>query len=124
MRKLPDWVQKYKTKGTEVKGGRPPYYLYKVSSVWDPSKKRSRKISGKYLGAITPHGFIKPKYERVLDGLKNISVKEFGATCITKYLCADIIDLLKKHFPDDWNEIAVFSMIRLFYSSPMNNVIH
>lgn len=124
MAELPEWVLKHKVSGTEIKRSRDSYYLYKVSSVWDPSKKRARKISGKYLGTITPNGLIKPKYERVLEGLKNISVKEFGASTFVENICSDIIDLLKTHFPDDWSEIAAFSMVRLFHSSPLKNVIH
>ena len=33
-------------------GGR--YYIYRVSSVYDPVKKRARKVSGEYLGRVTP----------------------------------------------------------------------
>jgi transposase len=124
MQELPDWVLKQKPKGTEIKGGRPPYYLYEVSSKWDPSIKRSRKKSGKFLGTITPEGLIKPKRERVLEELKNIAVKEYGATSYVSNLCADIFELLKRHFPDEWKEITIFSMVRLFHSSPMKNVIH
>ena len=124
MATLPEWVLRHKVKGTEVKRSGDSYYLYNVSSVWVPSKKRSRKISGKYLGTITPDGLIKPKYERVLDELKNISVKEFGASSLIRHLCSDVIDLLKTHFPEDWNEIAVFSIVRLFHSSPLKNVTH
>ena len=124
MQELPDWVMKHKVKGTEIKGGRPPYYLYECTSKWDPMKKRAQKISGKFLGTITSDGLVKPKYERVLEDLKNITVKEFGATTYVYDLCGDIFDLLKKHFPNEWDEIAIFSLVRLFHSSPMKNVFH
>ena len=124
MEELPEWVRKHKAKGTEIKRAGDSYYLYEMSSKWNPSKKRADKISGKYLGTITPAGLLKPKYERVLDELKDISVKEFGASSFIGYLCSDIVDLLKKHFPNDWNEIATFSIVRLFHSSPLKNVMH
>lgn len=124
MGELPDWVRKHKVKGTEIKRSGDSFYLYEMSSKWNPAKKRSDKISGKYLGTITPAGLLKPKHERVLDELKDICVKEFGASSFIGHLCPDIIDLLKKYFPNDWNEIASFSIIRLFHSSPLKNVIH
>ena len=49
--------------------------LYKVKSVWDPSKKRARKITGEYLGKNTPEGVIKSRHERLLDDMKNVSVE-------------------------------------------------
>ncbi|MEM3844638.1 MAG: hypothetical protein QXU98_02895 [Candidatus Parvarchaeota archaeon] len=38
----------------EVKNIGNNYYLSRVSSVYDPEKKRARKVSGEYIGKITP----------------------------------------------------------------------
>ncbi|MDG6962556.1 MAG: transposase [Nitrososphaerota archaeon] len=125
MAELPDWVRRQKVKGTEVRrmaGG--TYYLYKVTSVWDPAKGRARKITEGFLGRITPEGLVKPKRERILDGLKEISVKEFGASSFVLQFCPDIIDLVRRHYPDYWREVTVLSIVRLFHSSPLKNVIH
>ncbi|MDG6915702.1 MAG: hypothetical protein JRM90_07015, partial [Nitrososphaerota archaeon] len=120
MAELPDWVRRQKVKGTEVRrmaGG--TYYLYKVTSVWDPAKGRARKITEGFLGRITPEGLVKPKRERILDGLKEISVKEFGASSFVLQFCPDIIDLVRRHDPDYWREVTVLSIVRLFHSSPL-----
>jgi len=55
---MPDWVLAQRKKGTQVTKNGNNYYLYKVKSAWDPSKKRARKITEKYLGKITPEGVI------------------------------------------------------------------
>ena len=37
--------------------------------------------------------------------------------------CPDKIDLLKKHFLDEWKDIAVYSIMRFFNSAPMKNML-
>ncbi len=56
--KHPEWATKHKRKGTELRLINGHYYLYEVTSKWNPKKKRAQKITGKILGRITPEGFI------------------------------------------------------------------
>jgi transposase len=97
-------------------------YLYKIKSIWDPKKRRAKKVTEKYLGKVTEAGLVKPKAERLMAGLKEITVKEFGASRYVNLISLDIIELLKEHFSDYWKELYIFSVIRLFYSSPLKNV--
>ncbi len=122
MKKIPQWVKKFKEKGTEIKRINNRYYLYQIKSVWDPQIKRARKITNKYLGVITPKGLIKPRHERILEDFKNITVKEFGASSSVVAICSDIIEILKRCFPYDYEDLVVFSIIRFFYSCPLKNV--
>jgi transposase len=124
MATLPDWVKKYQEKGTQAVRIKENYYLYKIKSVWDPKKGRARKVTEKYLGKITPDGIIKPKQERIIEGLNSITVKEFGASYFINSIASDIIELLKENYPSLWKEIFVFSAMRLFHSSPLKNVSH
>ncbi len=119
---IPDWAKKFKNKGTEIKKIGNNFYLYEVKSVWDCKLRRARKITGKYLGVITPQGLIKPKHERVVESIKDITLKEFGASFALITLCSDIIEAVKRHFPYEWEELLVFSAVRFFHSSPMKNV--
>jgi len=119
---MPDWVLAQRKKGTQVTKNGNNYYLYKVKSVWDPSKKRARKITEKYLGKITPEGVIKPRHERLLDDMKNVSVKEFGASSFLLDMNKDIMDLLREVFPARWKEIFIFSVFRFLYLSPIKNL--
>ena len=55
----PQWAIDFRKPGTELRliGGR--YYLYAVTSKYDPKLKRSKKITGDILGSITQEsGFI------------------------------------------------------------------
>ena len=49
----PQWALEHKRKGTELHCINNKYYLYEVTSKWNPEKKRSVKITGKLLGRIT-----------------------------------------------------------------------
>ena len=44
----PDWVEKYREPGKEIKKIRERYYLYERKTVWDQDKKQPKKISVKY----------------------------------------------------------------------------
>jgi transposase len=119
---LPEWVLKHKEKGTEIHAKKSGYYLYKITSRRDPVKKRPKKITEKYLGVITPEGVIKSKHERILEGMKNITTKEFGASWFVLEHNKDIVETLKVLYPHSWKEILVFSLFRLLYNSPIKNI--
>lgn len=119
MKELPSWVLKHKERGTEVRflGGQ--YRLYKVTSKWNPEKKRAQKVTLQFLGTITETGLIKPKVEQLRAQLKTLSVKDYGSYQLVKALNADVIESLKKYFPEKWKEIICSSMIRFIYHSPV-----
>ncbi len=123
MTALPTWALKRREKGTEVKRINGRYYLYKVRSVYDAATGRSKKVTEGYLGRLTPDGIVKPKSERVLEAMKDVSVKEYGASSIILSLCSDLIDLLKRHYPEEWKEVFVLAVARFFHSSPLKNVL-
>src|ERR1017187_10251489 len=55
----PQWALQHRKPGTELRNINGRYYLYSVSSRYDPVLKKSRKITGKILGAVTQKdGFI------------------------------------------------------------------
>ena len=59
--KHPEWAQKYKTKNTELRLMKGRYYLYNITSVWDPKKKRTKKVTLGYVGTITEQDGLIPK---------------------------------------------------------------
>ena len=120
----PDWAIKHRQKGTQIIKIRSNYYLYKISSRWDKKKKRAVKVTEEYLGKITPEGLIKPKHKRAVEVLQHLTVKEYGASHFTSTIAQPIQELLKKHFPDEWETILVFAVERLFHASPMKNVTY
>lgn len=54
----PDWVKKFRTKGTAIKKVGNSYYLYKHSSKRVPGKKYPQAVDT-YIGLITPDGVVK-----------------------------------------------------------------
>ena len=81
--KHPEWALKFKTKNTELRLQRGKYYLYNITSVWSPLKKRTKKVTVGYIGTITEeHGLIPKgmvKKGRVPKGdsrLKGVDLKE------------------------------------------------
>lgn len=119
---LPNWVLKHKTTSTEVRARDGRYYLYQITSRWYPAKKRSQKITVKYLGRITREGVVAAKHERVIEQLKHITVKEYGVGWFLMQKAEDIITLLKKTYPESWESILVFAVMRLAHTSPLKLV--
>ncbi len=122
MTDYPDWVLKYKKKGTLVQKKRDDlYYMYRVHSRWNRDKKRAQLITDEFLGKITPDGFVEPKAKRILRRLDQVAVKEYGASFLLDHLSPDLKDVLKNNF-SEWKEIFVFACMRLLYNAPLKNV--
>ena len=120
---IPKWVKKLRQPKTEIKeiGGR--YYVYEVSSIWDPQLKRTRKVSGKIIGKITKEqGFVKREsYSQPAIKLPVVS-KEYGATVLLEEMMSDSMAQLEKLFPSEWQQIVIAAYARLVHQSPLKNI--
>ncbi|MEJ5263895.1 MAG: hypothetical protein WHT29_01115, partial [Bacteroidales bacterium] len=92
----PAWALQHKQKGTELRLINGTYYLYQVTSKWNPEKKRPQKITGKLLGKITPEGFIESDKERLRKAFHTkpqgpFYVKEYGMFYLVQTLFKDYI---------------------------------
>jgi hypothetical protein len=123
----PDWVLKHKVKNSEIRNIRGRYYLYAITSKWDPIKKRTKKVTLGMLGVISQQeGFIpkgqskkgRPAKEKEV---KNISIKEFGASNFLQQIGSDIKAELQKCFPTQWQSLFALALNRLIYQSPLKN---
>lgn len=125
----PKWATKFRTPGTELRCIQGKYYLYEVSSRWNPEKKRPQKISGKIIGRITPEQGLIPSSKRMLRekvekgmDIKQVSTKEYGASWFLIEEGRTMIAALEKVFPQDWEKIFTMAVIRLMYQSPIKNM--
>jgi hypothetical protein len=124
----PDWVNKHRKSGTEIRKFGDKFYIYEVSSYYDKVKKKGRKKTGKFLGTLTEtDGFIesqKMKVSRTYNGpsIKNITTKEYGLSSFIQNYCNDIIDPLKQYFPEQWGWMLVALYCRLLHTSPLKNM--
>jgi len=92
----------------EVKKIRNNYYLSRVSSVYDPAKKRARKISGEYIEKITPSGIVRASRGKSAP----ISVYEYGNAKLLYHLSSNMIEGLKAHFHALRREMFVMCTVR------------
>jgi len=125
MTKHPDWALKHKKKGTELRLINGTYYLYEITSKWNPEKKRAQKVTLGLLGKITQeNGFVESE-KRKLKIAKNISddisIKEYGLSSFIGNNLRGYTDLIKKHFPGHWKFIIASAYSRLAFQSPLKN---
>ena len=124
-----EWALKHKSKGTELRNIKGRYYLYSVTSKYDPALKRSRKVTGKLLGTITEgDGFVESEKRQLQKPQVNsvdidaICVRESGYTGFINSYSTDIIEKLKEYFPHDWKWILYMAYCRLVHHSPIKNM--
>ena len=83
----PDWVLKHKIPNSEIRCIRGRYYLYGITSVWCPSKKRTKKVTLKQIGVIDQeYGFIPTGMSRKGRIPKGESKIKDSATIETNFL--------------------------------------
>ena len=125
----PDWATKHRKPGTELRFLNGRYYLYSVSSKYDPILKRAKKITGKLLGKITRgEGFIVSSKDKLRQKseqpvvIDNITTKEYGSQQLVLQLASKQIVALEKVFGEDAKPLFLFSFFRLTEQSPIKNV--
>ena len=122
----PEWALACKRKGTELRLLKGKYYLYEATSKWNPEKKRSIKITGKYLGKITQEeGFIESaivRLRRQQMQIERVQVKEYGIALAVEHLFTEMVSALGKYFPDCWQRLVALAYGRLVYQSPLKNM--
>lgn len=124
MIETPEWALKHKTKGTAINSANGNFYLYKISSRWNPIKKRPQKVTEAYLGKITPQGLIPPKRTSAnLDSIK-ITVKEYGASMLLDRISKETRSKLRNVYGE--SEMLIFSIAaqRFLHNSPIKNIGH
>lgn len=119
MPERPDYVASFiKPPKTEIKKiGANNWYLYEVSYTYDSTIKRTRKISGRCLGKITPEGLVpsKRRMVRVADkGPVLNDTIDIGAVLFYWERSADLRARLCHFFPDHWKFIYCIALLRLF----------
>ena len=122
----PQWALKHKKKGTELRCINGYYYLYEVTSKWNPEIKRSKKITGRLLGKITrKDGFIESEKEKLRKQrvkIEKVKIKEYGVSSFIESHLSDYTMLIKKHFPEQWETIIALVYGRLLFQSPLKNM--
>ena len=119
MTEKPEYVLNFpRQKNTEIKKIGNCWYVYERFSKYDPAIKRSRKVSGKCLGKITPDGLV-PTRRRLVSVASNAlcpkrvsDVVEAGTVLFFWDRTAAMRERLKEFFPDIWETIYVAAVLR------------
>lgn len=118
---FPDWVVSQKRQGCEIKKNGNNYYMYERKSAWDPKRKKAKKVTGKYLGKVTPDGVIPPK--KRIDMQKPVFSLEYGATAFLAEQSGDLLRALYDQFDDDVAQrIWAMAILRLIRGCPFRRM--
>lgn len=108
MANYPDWVKKFRRKGTAIKKVGHTYYLYQHTSKRVPGKKYPQAVD-RFIGVITPDGVVEKRKKKV--SLEDIEVLEYGFSFALYSLCPK---KWKKSLKDEW--LSVLKCIVFRYS--------
>ena len=115
------WLEEQRAKGEkclEVKISNGNHYVYRSTSRYDPDTKGPRKVS-EYVGVLDPDkGFI----EKTKDARKReriVSIKETGPMRLLDGCCGGLLGVLKRRFPDNYDQLYSLAMIRSIDRTPL-----
>lgn len=109
----PEWVQKFRTRGTTIKKVGDTYYLYKRTSKRIPGKKNPQSVDT-YIGIITPDGVKETKVKKISTA--ECIVKEYGFSYVLEKICPDD---WKRAVGDGWKE----TLYQIIYDKSPNSYL-
>lgn len=98
----PDWVQKYRVRGTTIKRKGDNFYLYRRTSKRVPGKKYPQTVDT-YIGVITQDGVIDAE-KKVVPVNSGCEVYEYGFSNVLMRICPEE---WKKANGNDWQKILL-----------------
>ena len=115
---IPEEIRRHRLPGTEIKKIGTRYYIQRITSKRLPGSKWPRKVVLGYIGTVTPEGIVPKQTKRVpADAVPR--TKEFGATWAVRALSGDILQALRRHFPDDAEWLYPLAVLRCVHPSAM-----
>src|SRR5580658_6356176 len=125
----PQWAIQHRKPGTELRNINGRYYLYAVSSRYDPVLKKSRKITGKILGAVTQEdGFIESDKRKLAAkaaagfDAATLCVREYGFSGFLHQHGQSVLEKIRQYFPNHYMLIVYMAYCRLVHLSAMRNM--
>lgn len=114
------WLREQRQKGAkglEIKRIGSSYYVYRSTTVWDKEEKKRKKRS-KYLGRLDEKNGLQEKESMLVPATERV-VKQYGNAVLLNRAMADISDILKSSFPEDWQELYALAMLRVLGDVPL-----
>lgn len=114
----PTWVLNFKKPmGTEIKYINGHWYLYERSSIWDSTKGKAKKKSGKLIGTITENGLILKKEKQ---NIETITCFEFGASNFLFENSNELRERLKTYYTEYWKPIYALVLLKVKENCSLN----
>ena len=119
MANYPEWVMKYKEKGTYINFVKGKYYLYAAHSERVPGTKKVKRVCDAYLGRITEEdGLISPK-DKVAG---SVAVLEYGLSALILSICNNIYNGLRRTFTKNGDFVMVAAILTFIYGKYTNKL--
>ncbi len=127
----PAWAIEHRKPATELRFINNKYYLYEVSSFYDPILKKTKKKTGSLLGTIKEGiGFVPSGKKELKDKVaksqiidpNTISVREFGFTTFLNQYNQTIKLKLSEFFPNHVELIIYMAYCRIAHQSPLSRM--
>lgn len=115
----PDWVMKYKEKGTYINYVNGKYYLYAAHSERIPGTKKVKRVFDRYIGRITEEEGLIPTRDKVSG---NVIVYEYGLSTLLLTLSKNIHKGFKRTFKDNADFIMAATILTVMYGRYNNNL--
>src|SRR5665647_2072924 len=112
MANYPDWVIKFKEKGTYINYVKGKYYLYAAHSERVPGTKKVKRVCDAYLGRITEEDGLIPPKDKVAG---TVSVLEYGLSSLIFSICSDIHKGFRKTFTKNGDFVVVAAILTFIY---------
>jgi hypothetical protein len=115
-----NWLSLQREKGEvglEVKKKSHRYFVYKSKTYWDKTLHKKRKTS-EYIGRLDRERGLLLSGETIMSVN---TVYEYGNAKLLFHAFEDLVPVLRKAFPDVWEDVLALSMIRVSGSVPLKS---
>lgn len=112
MADYPDWVLKYKRKGTYINYANGKYYLYAAHSERVPGTRKVRRVCDGYIGRITKEDGLIPAKDKVSG---DIIVFEYGLSMTAFALCKNVYSSFRREFKGNAGFVMVAGILLAIY---------
>ena len=112
MANYPEWVMKYKEKGTYINYVKGKYYLYAAHSERVPGTKKVNRVCDAYLGRITEEDGLIPPKDKVTG---TVTVLEYGLSTLILSSCGNIHNGLRRTFTKNGDFVMAASILSFIY---------
>jgi hypothetical protein len=112
MADYPDWVMKYKEKGTYINYANSKYYLYAAHSQRIPGTDKVKRVCDGYLGRITEKDGLIPSRDKVTG---DVEIFEYGRSSVILLLCKNIHSGFKRTFKHNADFILIAAVLSTIY---------